>query len=81
MRALVVPRFCKPDGYVVMDMPVPSLERPDDMLIKVHASGLMTGDTLVASGAGGIGKYIFKTEYVPASIVVLRALLTRLSLL
>jgi NADPH:quinone reductase-like Zn-dependent oxidoreductase len=50
MRGLVAPKYCKPDGYVIADLPVPSLKAPDELLIKVHAAGLMTGDTQIAAG-------------------------------
>jgi NADPH:quinone reductase-like Zn-dependent oxidoreductase len=50
MRALVAPKRCKPAEYEVMNWPVPTIQNPDEMLIKVHAAGFKTGDTLLAAG-------------------------------
>ncbi|KAI1844854.1 hypothetical protein JX266_009082 [Neoarthrinium moseri] len=60
MRALVAPKYTKPSGYEVIDLPVPSVQKPNEMLIKVHAAGIMTGDTLVA---GGTMKLLFKAPF------------------
>ncbi|KAH9892047.1 alcohol dehydrogenase [Xylariomycetidae sp. FL2044] len=51
MRALVAPRFTKPSGYEVQDVPVPSISQPTDILIRVHAVDMQTGDTQAAAGA------------------------------
>ncbi|KAL1892909.1 hypothetical protein Sste5346_006802 [Sporothrix stenoceras] len=50
MRALVAPRYCAPSDYEIVEMPVPTLDHPDDVLIKVHAATVQTGDTQIASG-------------------------------
>ncbi|KAH8682512.1 alcohol dehydrogenase [Xylariales sp. PMI_506] len=50
MRSLVAPTSCDPSKYEIATVPVPSITEPHDLLIKVHAAGIMTGDTLVASG-------------------------------
>ncbi|KAI0466157.1 alcohol dehydrogenase [Xylaria cf. heliscus] len=51
MRSLVAPKFCTPSEYEVVDMPLPKIKKPDDVLIRVHAGGLLTGDTQRAWGA------------------------------
>ncbi|KAI1131841.1 alcohol dehydrogenase [Nemania abortiva] len=51
MRALVAPKFCTPSDYEVIDMPLPTIKKPDDVLIRVHAAGINTGDTQRAKGA------------------------------
>ncbi|KAI0442011.1 alcohol dehydrogenase [Xylaria telfairii] len=51
MRSLVAPKFCKPSGYEVVDVPLPTIKKPDDVLIRIYAGGVMTGDTQRAYGA------------------------------
>lgn len=51
MRALVATKYCKPDEYKIMDIPVPKIKAPDDVLIRVHAAGLFFGDTALAAGS------------------------------
>lgn len=51
MRSLVATRYGPPSEWVVQEMPVPRMEKPDDVLIKVHAASLKTADTQIASGA------------------------------
>ncbi|KAI3324858.1 alcohol dehydrogenase [Xylariaceae sp. AK1471] len=50
MRSLVAPKFCTPSAYEVIDMPVPTIKKPDDVLIRLYAGGLQTGDTQRARG-------------------------------
>lgn len=59
MRSLVAPRRCKPAEYEVIDLPLPSINKPDEMLIKVHAAGIITGVTQVAAGTFG---FLMKSE-------------------
>ncbi|RYC56984.1 hypothetical protein CHU98_g9226 [Xylaria longipes] len=54
MRALVAPKFCTPSEYEVIDMPLPTVKKPDDVLIRVHAGGVQAGDTQRARGASRI---------------------------
>ncbi|ORY68632.1 chaperonin 10-like protein [Pseudomassariella vexata] len=49
MRSLAAPKYCKPADYQVLQLRIPSIKGPKDVLIKVHAAGLMTGDTLIIS--------------------------------
>ncbi|KAK9777407.1 putative Alcohol dehydrogenase [Seiridium cardinale] len=60
MRSLVAPKPCKPEFYEVRDLPLPTITRPDEMLIKVHAASLQTGDTQIAAGMMSL---IIKTEF------------------
>ncbi|KAI0178533.1 GroES-like protein [Hypoxylon sp. FL1284] len=50
MRALVAPKYCWPAEYEVADVPVPALRGPKDVVIKMHAAGVTTGDTQLARG-------------------------------
>ncbi|KAI0400788.1 alcohol dehydrogenase [Xylaria palmicola] len=51
MRSLVALKFCSPSEYEVVDMPLPTIQNPDDVLIRVHAGSVQTGDTQRARGA------------------------------
>lgn len=61
MRSLAVTKYCKPADYEIMELPVPEITRPDEVLIRVHASGIATGDTQFA---GGAAKFIITLPYV-----------------
>lgn len=61
MRSLVAPKPCKPDEYEVRNLPVPTISDPDEVLLRVHAAGINTGDPQVASGQLSI---FHKPEYV-----------------
>ncbi|ROV91492.1 hypothetical protein VMCG_09442 [Cytospora schulzeri] len=50
MRALVAPKYCNPEGYEVIELPVPQIKAPDEVLIRIHASSIQTGDCSIASG-------------------------------
>ncbi|KAF3762077.1 hypothetical protein M406DRAFT_76229 [Cryphonectria parasitica EP155] len=50
MRALGARKYCKPDEYEIMEVPVPKIKAPDDVLIQIHAVGITVGDALVAAG-------------------------------
>ena len=52
MRALIFNRYCKPDDYEILQLPVPEIKSPDDILIKVHAVSINPVDVKIASGAG-----------------------------
>ncbi|KAI1492694.1 alcohol dehydrogenase [Biscogniauxia mediterranea] len=52
MRALVAPRYCAPSQFELRDIPVPSITKPKDVLIRVHAAGIQRGDMLRVRGAG-----------------------------
>ncbi len=61
MRSLVAPRYCDPSGYEVVQLPVPDMEGPDDVLIKVHAASISGGETKLAKGTA---RFIVKARYV-----------------
>ncbi|RYP65448.1 hypothetical protein DL771_008320 [Monosporascus sp. 5C6A] len=50
MRSLVAPKYCLPAEYEVRDVPTPAIKGPKDILVKVHAAAIITGDTQLASG-------------------------------
>ena len=51
MRSLVATKWCKPDEYEVLELPVPEIQEPDEVLLKVYASSIQTGDTMLAKGS------------------------------
>lgn len=61
MRSLAVGRFCQPDDYEVMELAVPAIKNPGDVLVRVHAAHIVTGDTQFA---GGKFKWFESTKYV-----------------
>jgi NADPH:quinone reductase-like Zn-dependent oxidoreductase len=50
MRSLVAPKWCGPAKYEVIDLPLPAIEQPHDVIIKVHACGITPGDMQIAHG-------------------------------
>lgn len=50
MRALVARKYCKPDGYEVMELPVPGIKAPDEILVRVHAAAMSYGEIQQAAG-------------------------------
>ncbi|ETS81814.1 hypothetical protein PFICI_06816 [Pestalotiopsis fici W106-1] len=73
MRSLIAPTPCKPKDYDVVNLPVPVIQKPDEILIKVHAAGFMTGDSLVAAGSLNFllkNKYPIKLGVGGAGVVV-----------
>ncbi|KAH6681026.1 alcohol dehydrogenase [Plectosphaerella plurivora] len=50
MRVLVAPKHCGPAGYEVADLPVPTISKPNQMLIRIHAGAVTTGDCQRARG-------------------------------
>ncbi|KAJ2906795.1 hypothetical protein MKZ38_010786 [Zalerion maritima] len=51
MRALAAPKSCLPSEYELIDFPVPEIKSPNEVLIRVHAASLITGDTQIARNA------------------------------
>ena len=49
MRSLVALKYCKPAGYEIREMPTPAIQDPDQILVRVHAATIITGDTQAAS--------------------------------
>ncbi|KAI8957976.1 GroES-like protein [Daldinia sp. FL1419] len=50
MRSLVAPKYCWPTDWEVVNMLVPEVTNPKDVLIKVHTASIATGDTQIARG-------------------------------
>lgn len=50
MRALVARKYCTPDDYEILDVPVPKIKNPDEVLIRVHAAGVFFADVQLAAG-------------------------------
>lgn len=49
-RTLVAPKKCLPAEYEIKDLPMPTINKPDDILLQMKAVGINTGDTQFASG-------------------------------
>jgi NADPH:quinone reductase-like Zn-dependent oxidoreductase len=54
MRALVAPRKCRPEAYEVIELPVPSITLPTDVLLKIHAASVNTGELQAMDGRFGL---------------------------
>ncbi|KAF3057344.1 hypothetical protein GL218_05969 [Daldinia childiae] len=65
MRSLVAPKYSWPTGWEVANMPVPMVKNPKDILIKIHAASISTGDTQLARGAA---RYIVGELKMPHKI-------------
>jgi NADPH:quinone reductase-like Zn-dependent oxidoreductase len=50
MRAIGLRSFGKSDKLEILEVPVPSIQNSEDILIKVKAVGLNQGDTVIALG-------------------------------
>lgn len=50
MKSLCIEKYCKPDEYQILDLPVPKISGPDDVLIKVNAASINPIDVKIASG-------------------------------
>lgn len=50
MRSLVAPKPCKPAQYDVIELPVPTIKAPNDVLVKIHAATLTPSETQIAAG-------------------------------
>lgn len=62
MRSLVAPTYCKPAGYEIQDVAMPTIQGPHDILVRVHAASINTADTAMA--AGQMKMLVPKNEYV-----------------
>lgn len=59
MRALAARKYTKPSGYELIQVPVPVIKSPDEVLIQIYAVGLFAGDTQTAAGSF---RFITKTR-------------------
>ncbi|KAF5023447.1 hypothetical protein F66182_4492 [Fusarium sp. NRRL 66182] len=50
-RTLVAPKKCLPAEYEMMEQPMPTITKPNDVLVRMKAVAINTGDTQFASGA------------------------------
>ncbi|CAM1504721.1 Fc.00g023120.m01.CDS01 [Cosmosporella sp. VM-42] len=50
MRSLIAPKKCKPAQYEVTEMATPTITNPRQVLLKMKAAAINTGDTQMASG-------------------------------
>lgn len=50
MRSLIALKKCSPAAYEVLDVPTPTITKPEDVLLRMRAVAINTGDTQVASG-------------------------------
>ncbi|KAK9240250.1 chaperonin 10-like protein [Lipomyces kononenkoae] len=64
IKAVTFNTYTKPSGYVLADLPKPAIERPEDVLIKVHAASINPVDVKRAFGI----LRIFDPEKFPARI-------------
>ncbi|KIX03610.1 uncharacterized protein Z518_07163 [Rhinocladiella mackenziei CBS 650.93] len=60
MRSLATEKYCKPDEYRLLPLPVPQITGKDEILIKVHAASVNPIDVKVASG---LAKMILSTKF------------------
>ncbi|KAF0642707.1 hypothetical protein FPSE5266_04350 [Fusarium pseudograminearum] len=52
-RTLVAPKKCLPAEYTVIEQPIPTITKPNEVLIKMKAVCINTGDTQFAAGQLG----------------------------
>ncbi|KAK9367207.1 chaperonin 10-like protein [Lipomyces kononenkoae] len=64
IKAVTFNNYTKPSGYVLADLPKPTIEGPDDVLIKVHAASINPADVKRAYGV----LRIFDPDKFPARI-------------
>ncbi len=50
MKSLSIEKYCLPDEYQILDLPVPKISDPDHVLIKVNAASINPIDVKIASG-------------------------------
>ncbi|KAK7985272.1 2-methylene-furan-3-one reductase [Apiospora saccharicola] len=50
MRALGARKYTPMSGLEILEVPVPEIQEPGQMLIKMHAAGLATGDAKIIAG-------------------------------
>jgi hypothetical protein len=62
MRALAIQKYSKPSGYEILELPVPGIKNPKDILVKVRAASINPVDVKFASG---LVKMMKKDTFVP----------------
>ncbi|KAH8881652.1 GroES-like protein [Thozetella sp. PMI_491] len=51
MQSWVAPKYGSPSTWELMEMPTPKIQNPNEVLLKVRAATIQTGDTQVMAGA------------------------------
>ena len=64
MRSLVAPHACGPAEYEVIELPVPNIENPDDVLVRIHAAAINNADL---DFANKVTKLFTSVSYVTAT--------------
>jgi NADPH:quinone reductase-like Zn-dependent oxidoreductase len=54
MRAIGVRSFGGPETFEILDVPIPEISNPDDILVRVKAFSINPGDGIRAAGWGRI---------------------------
>lgn len=49
-RTLVAPKKCLPAEYTVIEQPIPKITKPNQLLLRMKAVAINTGETQFASG-------------------------------
>lgn len=49
-RTLVAPKKCLPAEYTVIEQPIPKITKPNQLLLRMKAVAINTGETGFASG-------------------------------
>lgn len=62
MRALAIQKYTKPSGYEILELPVPEIKNPKDIVVKVHAASINPIDVKLANG---IAKMLRKETFAP----------------
>ena len=50
MRSLIAPKFTDPSGFTVLEAADPTISKPTEVLIAVHAASINPHDVIMASG-------------------------------
>ncbi|KAL0934989.1 putative alcohol dehydrogenase [Colletotrichum truncatum] len=50
MRSLVAPKHCTPVGFEVAELPLPTITKPTEIIVQVHAGAIMKGDLMRPAG-------------------------------
>jgi len=57
MQAIAIASYGKPDSYDLCSLPTPTISKPDDVLIKVHAASINPVDVKTANGLTKLMKH------------------------
>jgi NADPH:quinone reductase-like Zn-dependent oxidoreductase len=63
MLSINITQYATPQNYELSELPAPTVDDPNDILIKVHAASINPIDVKKASGAS---KAVLKDRYVLA---------------